>query len=155
LCLPLLLAAVLSILWARSYGDVTARGGPDSFSFTRSDPYGWLVSNPGRLTFCHQAGREWDSPVTKFKMFGVEYAGSWVGGSSLVNLFVPYWMLIVPLLILPAAWLGGAMRDRRCRRRARLGLCANCGYDLRGSTVNCPECGSVIDQSISRGSMIC
>jgi hypothetical protein len=42
------------------------------------------------------------------------------------------------------SWLWGATVDRpRQRRRRRAGLCAACGYDLRGSTTGvCTECGA-------------
>jgi predicted amidophosphoribosyltransferase len=32
----------------------------------------------------------------------------------------------------------------RSRRRTRRGLCAGCGYDLRGGGQRCPECGRPI-----------
>lgn len=137
----LLLAALTILLWARSYRHV----GPneaDSLNFTHSDPYWWAISNPGRLTFCHQAGNDWDSPVAKVQFLGLEYASSWVGKSCLVNLLVPYWMLLPPLLILPALRLRASLRNQQSRGRARRGLCANCGYDLRGSHHRCPECGA-------------
>jgi hypothetical protein len=41
-----------------------------------------------------------------------------------------------------AAWRGA--RRGEAERRARLHLCAACGYDLRASTGRCPECGEPI-----------
>lgn len=138
----LLLAAFTIFLWVRSYRDV----GPseaDSLDFTHSDPYWWAISNPGRLTFCHQVGKDWNSPVAKVQFLGLEYAGSWVGKSCLVNLFVPYWMLLPPLLIFPALKLRALLRNQRSHSRTRRGLCGRCGYDLRGSHDRCPECGAL------------
>ena len=54
------------------------------------------------------------------------------------------WGFVVPLYIplvasgLPLVWL---LPAHRRRKRNKLGLCLNCGYDLRGSTAKCPECG--------------
>jgi hypothetical protein len=43
----------------------------------------------------------------------------------------------------PLAWLAGYRKRRRRAARARGGLCASCGYDLRASAGRCPECGGV------------
>ena len=54
---------------------------------------------------------------------------------------LPYWFVIV-LLFLPTAML--LRREWRRFQRKRLGLCPVCGYDIRASTNQCPECGTAI-----------
>jgi len=56
--------------------------------------------------------------------------------------------MAVPMLLLfliPASAVFAARR-RRLRRKDRLarGLCPSCGYDLRASPQQCPECGAAI-----------
>ena len=58
------------------------------------------------------------------------------------------WKIVVPLwmpalacgLIFFFSQHGGRQRSRRAKR----GLCLECGYDLRGSSVRCPECGRAL-----------
>lgn len=48
-------------------------------------------------------------------------------------------------LVLPLLALFPVRHFRRCavvRRRARSGLCLECGYDLRSTPQRCPECGA-------------
>jgi hypothetical protein len=61
-------------------------------------------------------------------------------GDFAVYISLPHWLFVVFSAILPAAWL---IRMRRQRRRLRDGLCERCGYDLRGTPGQCPECGDV------------
>ena len=49
----------------------------------------------------------------------------------------PYWVGLTA--ILPAWRIARAVRGRR---RARVGLCPRCGYDLRATPHQCPECGT-------------
>jgi len=83
---------------------------------------GWFVAN--RAT----NSRPWEELV-------VPYGVAWVG---LLSNCVVFAMLI------GTPW---ALRDaRRVLRRSR-GLCASCGYNLRGlpeTTTKCPECGTAI-----------
>jgi hypothetical protein len=54
---------------------------------------------------------------------------------------IPLWAPVVAFAGLP---LVSAIRFGRARRRRkRRGLCATCGYDLRASPDQCPECGAV------------
>jgi len=55
------------------------------------------------------------------------------------DLVVPYWLLAIPLLIAPSRWV---LSVRRAAHRRRYGLCLRCGYDLRATPGQCPECGT-------------
>jgi hypothetical protein len=56
---------------------------------------------------------------------------------------IPYWFL---LLVFGCGGLPLILRvrsERRRRRRLRENRCLACGYDLRGSSERCPECGEL------------
>ena len=53
----------------------------------------------------------------------------------------PYWALAILSGVAFLAGAGIAWRRRRLRRRLGSGLCPSCGYDLRATPGQCPECG--------------
>lgn len=54
---------------------------------------------------------------------------------------VPQWVALLLCLPFPLLWF---RRSRRHRYRLHHNLCLKCGYDMRGSTDKCPECGTPI-----------
>jgi hypothetical protein len=58
------------------------------------------------------------------------------------QLFIPLWIFFIAFGALPAryAYLYWRRRHRRTER-----LCVHCGYDLRMSEMQCPECGTPIN----------
>lgn len=65
-------------------------------------------------------------------------SGTALGNQAETTLTVPHWLAVVLLAVLPLAWLSGHWRDRP---RHPKGHRARCGYDLRASPAQCPECG--------------
>jgi hypothetical protein len=144
----------VSLMWL---ADMPAASMPPSTSL------GW-TSNPA--TIDQQRGRELQVNVPEQTLRTDRFAGVVVSSGSgqllqparwfpayRASPLVPYrgiavrWgTLIASAALLPVLWLAiriPRMLDRR--RRIRLGLCADCAYDLRGSpSERCPECGARI-----------
>ncbi len=74
---------------------------------------------------------------------GASHADGWVS-ATWHEWAAPHWLLTLlfalPLLRPPLSWLA---RRRQQVRRARTGLCRDCGYDMRASPGRCPECGAL------------
>ena len=64
-----------------------------------------------------------------------------------ISLQGTWWLWAVPCGLFPTVL--ALMRVRRfvVDRRKSLGLCANCGYDLRATPQRCPECGQIPGES--------
>jgi hypothetical protein len=81
---------------------------------------------------------------------GFERAGlGWRHGQKTWNLgtmsdervlFLPCWLLVLVFAVLPVSWCRSELRRRR---RAKVGLCPKCGYDLCATPNRCPECGAI------------
>jgi hypothetical protein len=68
--------------------------------------------------------------------FDYHYDPHGAGASTVV--YIPLWLPALLLLAPPAVSVLGYLRRQARRKR---GLCERCGYDLRASPSQCPECG--------------
>jgi hypothetical protein len=84
-------------------------------------------------------------PAEALYPFGVAWGNDkipgyrYYGHSTALVVDVAYAIPFAITAMLPSIWL---LSYRRRRRRARVGLCKVCGYDLRASPARCPECGT-------------
>jgi len=95
--------------------------------------HGWLPE---------ERGRWWGDAATparepKWSLLGVSFAPATRPG-DLNWLVAPLAWPMLLLLVLPMAQV---VRWLRVVRRRRRGRCVHCGYDLRGTSGDCPECG--------------
>ena len=102
--------------------------------------WSWAFGGPKQNVFETLSGF-----MSHHYFLGFHYGSTEVKGIERRWLFsvvaIPYWSLVVVTGILPLrSWLLIRGRWRREKRR-RLGLCEQCGYDLRGTPDRCPECG--------------
>jgi len=72
--------------------------------------------------------------------FGYHAESDPTSGKDMWVVAVPHWATAMLFAAFPAVW--GWRRLRR-RGRDRVGLCPECGYDLRATPDRCPECGAV------------
>jgi hypothetical protein len=139
----LLLCVATVALWMRSYwaADFVGRydGGGGAFSVIScmgSIQLGWQSSGYGNvagLYWRRDKAHRWGDLRSTFR-FQTQSVGTYRG------VIFPHWPVALLSAILPALRLRTAIRSR-CRER--VGLCPNCGYDLRATPHGCPECGAV------------
>jgi hypothetical protein len=156
--LSLLLCLATLALWVRSYwvnDDLQYLRQPSSASFGMQGNCGELVLSVFQFpSYAIDGVWTYDEYVSAAEQrfsqpgegdpaiwvlgFGFDYRPQDVIPASFI--FFPHWSLAILLAILPAIHLRAILR---ARRRNRIGLCRNCGYDLRATPDRCPECGTV------------
>jgi hypothetical protein len=93
---------------------------PTDFDFAPA----WMVH---RLGFCLLRPKP---------AFGERYGG----------VLIPYWFLNLAFAVVVSRWLHGAINRYR---RGRQGRCTSCGYDLRATPEQCPECGLLVKPTVT------
>ena len=114
------------------FGGGTLEVLPDGFGFLRSPDTSYLAGPDdirGKWKFAAAAQPD--------NALGIP--GAWAG-----TIAVPHWPL-AGLLLIPIA--RHTLRAATARRRRKAGRCATCGYDLRGATGKCPECGTELPRN--------
>jgi hypothetical protein len=121
----------------------------ERFSVVRGPEYerGWGTS--GYAIDAIDYERYW--PKTRYVGFGTEGSVHCLPGNGvkLTRTTAPFWAIMLAGLVAPFFWV---VRRIQRMRRAEF-ACVGCGYDLRASSGECPECGAAI-QTVSAPSII-
>jgi len=153
-----LLFIVTVALWARSYWmgyfithvghrwdrSVSADFGKLIFDDMYYPPDNYPSFDRGTPTWGCGASTAIDWPDWRWATLGFDVERPEAGVQEII-VVIPLWAVVALTAILPGIWLRA-----RWNRRFGLGRCARCGYDLRGITDRCPECGTPIPDSLKR-----
>ena len=128
-----LIGLLLSVgLWGVSYLDMGHRGQKYTWGITMGAVF-WMHDEHHRDYQPSYVVQGYRSMRTIWLPHAISHRG------SVVHVVLPLWM---PTLFLVSCFLPLYLPMHRRRKRKKLGLCVNCGYDLRGSMERCPECGA-------------
>jgi len=146
--ISLLLCLATVVLWVRSHlvsdGWIyrSNRATFELWDAVSAFGFTWSDFGPGGAP-----GTGWEHrTIPPWHLRGPSYVvtrGPFMDGSISDGLVVyfPIWLPAILFAIAPTYWFLFAPHRRRAKR-AKLGLCPTCGYDLRASPDRCPECGT-------------
>ena len=78
-----------------------------------------------------------------FKSFKT-FVDPYIRTSRVTHIVLPFWIPVLSFAVLPSLQLADS---RRRRKRKKLGLYFECGYNLRGLTeLRCPECNTPFEK---------
>ena len=136
-------------LWGLSYWVVTYRFSSGDIGRLMHGAVDWL--EPSTVQRQMWKSIEAFNPRSRLRVIGFDNSETnWTPSrqtyvvTSMIRTIIPLWIPTATFVVLlPIAYLPG-----RCRRkRKKLGLCLQCGYDLRASKERCPECGMEFESS--------
>jgi hypothetical protein len=104
-------------------------GAIDPAEVFRDAPAGGAAVERGLLGFRHVSNDAWYPRAQLMHGYPAAHSSA---------LYVPMWAIAAAAAAWPAMRVVGAVR---ASRRRRGGLCVDCGYDLRATPAQCPECG--------------
>ena len=114
------------------YGFVLMQGGVSNI---HEDVPGYALYSPHFNCFVFTG---WG--LAGFEGWTTVWLPRWASWGRLPCVLLPLW---VPAAFFAACyWFLSLGPTYRRRKRKKLGLCPECGYDLRASNERCPECGT-------------
>ncbi len=135
-------------LWGVSYWNLVGVNGKRAMSVAQG---GFESRNVSRRSFYFSMQIKPDGSIETLPLGRWYFSGfgGWRTGwlpefsRSPQHIYIPLWMPTALFGVMFASCR--PLRFHRRRKRKKLGLCLNCGYDLRASKDRCPECGEAFE----------